>query len=76
MGQKGNRAQRRHDDQRVRDKRSKISWAKNGSDKLLGKLLHTAALCTCWMCGNPRKYFKEKTLQEKSFDEVAKRFER
>jgi hypothetical protein len=22
-------------------------------------------LCSCWMCGNPRKYFGELTRQEK-----------
>jgi hypothetical protein len=25
----------------------------------------------CVMCGNPRKFFKEKTLQEKKFEAVA-----
>jgi hypothetical protein len=24
--------------------------------------------CSCWMCGNPRKYFKERTLQEKKLE--------
>lgn len=23
------------------------------------------AKCSCWMCGNPRKYFNEKTIQER-----------
>jgi hypothetical protein len=23
--------------------------------------------CSCWMCGNPRKYFHEKTWQETKF---------
>ncbi len=23
----------------------------------------------CWLCGNPRKFFNERTLQEKSFDQ-------
>lgn len=26
----------------------------------------------CAMCGNPRKFFKDKTIQEKSFDQTAK----
>ena len=25
----------------------------------------------CAMCGNPRKFFKEKTIQEKSFEQTA-----
>jgi hypothetical protein len=24
--------------------------------------------CSCHMCGNPRKHWKEKTIQEKRFD--------
>ena len=30
---------------------------------------HTTKLCSCPMCGNKRKFFKEKTMQEKKFDE-------
>ena len=26
----------------------------------------------CAMCGNPRKFFKEKTVQEKSFEQTKK----
>ena len=26
----------------------------------------------CAMCGNPRKFFKERTIQEKSFDQTRK----
>lgn len=26
----------------------------------------------CVMCGNPRKFFKERTIQEKSFEQTAK----
>lgn len=27
----------------------------------------------CFMCGNPRKVFKEKTMQERRFDEKVKK---
>ncbi len=30
----------------------------------LGKAVHTAAACSCYMCGNPRKYFGERTISE------------
>jgi hypothetical protein len=33
----------------------------------------TSATCgdpNCHMCGNPRKFFKEKTIQEKSFEQT------
>lgn len=29
-------------------------------------------LCSCHMCGNPRKYFREKTIQEQRADEKFK----
>jgi len=28
------------------------------------------ALCSCHMCGNPRKHFNEKTMQEKKADKA------
>jgi hypothetical protein len=28
--------------------------------------------CSCWMCGNPRKFFKEVTVQEKRLAEAAR----
>ena len=30
--------------------------------------------CSCSGCGNPRKHFKEKTMQEKKEDEKFKEF--
>jgi hypothetical protein len=35
-------------------------------------LIHTRVPCSCTMCGNPRKYFKEKTRQEILSDEELK----
>ena len=26
----------------------------------------------CFMCGNPRKFFKERTIQERSFEQTAR----
>lgn len=34
----------------------------------IGQLAHTPQNCSCYMCGNPRKYFNEKTMQEKRAD--------
>ena len=33
----------------------------------------TPAKCSCWMCGNPRKFRNEKALDEKSFEEFNKK---
>lgn len=35
-------------------------------DSVLAFRANTPKACSCWMCGNPRKYFKEKTKQERS----------
>ena len=35
----------------------------------------TAMTCgdpNCWMCGNPRKFFKERTIQEQKFNQKEK----
>lgn len=39
-------------------------WAEN----VLGKLVNTATPCSCWMCGNPRKYTGELTISELKAD--------
>ncbi|MDQ3749380.1 MAG: hypothetical protein M3367_10275 [Acidobacteriota bacterium] len=33
--------------------------------KFVGKLARTRQSCSCFMCGNPRKYFNEKTVGER-----------
>ena len=40
-------------------------------DKTAKKTRHTTKLCSCSMCGNPRKFFKEDTMQEKKFKEAC-----
>jgi len=30
----------------------------------LGKVVATAAVCSCWMCGNPRRFDGEVSIQE------------
>lgn len=27
--------------------------------------------CSCWMCGNPRKHFKQKTIQEQALEPIG-----
>jgi hypothetical protein len=51
-------AQRIHDANRVKANRKKY----NGQGKSMAE---TPAICSCWMCGNPRKYFGERTVQER-----------
>lgn len=60
------RAQRRHDAARLKKKRVSY-WGQNlaREPRLLGKALHTATPCSCWMCGNPRKHTGLRTIQER-----------
>ncbi|WZX10896.1 hypothetical protein [Escherichia phage HK6] len=54
------RALRRHHRQRVKNNRKKY-WAvfpHEESPKRLGIITTTPCICSCWMCGNPRKYYK------------------
>ena len=44
-------------------------WWWDESPRMVGKKAHTPAMCSCYMCGNPRKYWKEKTIQEKRKEE-------
>jgi hypothetical protein len=60
------RAIRRAEVERLKRKRSKY-WGRDGklSQRQLGMALHTPAICSCWMCGNDRKYLGERTIQER-----------
>ena len=60
------RAQRRHDAIRVKQ-RVRQYYGGYASDKPrhLGRIARTRQLCSCWMCGNPRRYFEERSLQER-----------
>jgi len=70
------RAERRHHHKRMLDKVRNFTYLKYMKDnftqeeyeKYINKLVENRKSCSCWMCGNPRKYTKEKTLQEKKFD--------
>ena len=63
------RAERRHHLNRLKKKRSKY-WGWRYEDypmppKSLGIVAHTPCTCSCNGCGNPRKHFGLKTLQER-----------
>ena len=56
---------------------SKTTYSKKEFGRRLGMLIHTATLCSCDMCGNPRrrkdsskKYYL--TIQEKKADFILK----
>ena len=43
------------------DRNWEEEWAKRHADNMKS--------CACWMCQNPRRSFKQETLQEKKFKE-------
>jgi len=64
------RSLRRHHAKRIKKKRTYLlkRWYSDMYDNLRerkqGMLTHTGTPCSCWACGNPRKFFGEKTLSE------------
>ena len=78
--QKDKRSKRLQNEQNVIKKQSKIAL-QHGADRMEVErephrfAKHHAMDCgdpDCHMCGNPRKIFKEKTKQEKSFGQTDK----
>lgn len=62
------RAVRRHHVARLKKSRASY-WSarhKPNSPEQLGKLVQTPAICSCPMCGNPRKYRDLATHQEQA----------
>lgn len=65
------RAYRRSMEQRQKrrvKKYIKETWGEGNKmyedPKRVGKQSHVHGICSCHMCGNPRKYFNQKTKQE------------
>jgi hypothetical protein len=70
------RAQRRHDQDRVKANRARHLLVTSATDtsatetnrpvsaRVLGMHANTAALCSCSKCGNPRKFTGALTIQE------------
>jgi hypothetical protein len=72
------RAERRHNHERMLDRVKKFRWLQpefwhgdeKSREKHIRQMAETRKPCSCHMCGNPRKMFKEKTIQEKRFNQV------
>jgi sensor c-di-GMP phosphodiesterase-like protein len=64
------RAIRRHHRERMILKRKSRVDMGRWHVKSLGYFSKNNTVCSCWMCGNPRKYFEELTVQERRFDQA------
>lgn len=71
-------AYRRHQEKRMQNRSRKVvkrifpddSFGEDIQErieKMAAKRRNHLAECSCHMCGNPRKHFNEKTLQERRF---------
>lgn len=36
----------------------------------LGLVVNTPQICSCWVCGNPRRWFGERSMQERRLFQV------
>lgn len=76
MGKKS-RAERRHHHRRMLEKVKDFFiyqnhfWTEEEKLQHQRKLAENRKPCSCYMCGNPRRMFKEKTIQEKRFEEYG-----
>jgi len=58
-------ARRRADRARIKRNRGYWWWGRRlTSESELGRVVDTPTPCSCWMCGNPRRYLNERTVQE------------
>lgn len=78
MGKNPKRAWRRHHLARVKKLRARYyggyvrDLPRGEQARHIGRFAHTMPSCSCWMCGNSRRYFGEVTVQEKRFAEYAR----
>jgi hypothetical protein len=64
------RALRRHHLERLKRKRSKCHWGRELTDpKYIGIAVSTPKTCSGPCCGNPRKWWGEKTIQERRIEQ-------
>ena len=51
------------------------NWWWGDSPRMIGKKAHAPKFCSCWMYGNPRKYFNDKTIQEQKNERMRELLE-
>lgn len=63
---------RRSHTKRIKNKRANYYGMTKMTAVQHGRVVNTATPCSCWMCGNPRKFFNDVTIQEKKSDDSFK----
>jgi len=65
------RSERRHHTERLKKNR-KMHWGRKLGEKELSKVVDTPTPCSCPLCGNPRRHFGTKTIQERKIEQDYK----
>lgn len=56
---------RRHHEQRIKSRvRSYYGGLAANDPRHIGKIAHARRLCSCQLCGNPRRHWGQATIQE------------
>lgn len=56
---------RRHHEQRIKSRVRRYYGGLAVDDpRYIGKIAHARRLCSCWLCGNPRRHWGQATIQE------------
>lgn len=62
------RSVRRHHHDRIKHNR-RFHWGRHRDlslePEIWARAIDTPTPCSCYMCGNPRKHFEQKTMQER-----------
>lgn len=58
------KAYRRHHMKRLKQKRAKYWHGTLDNPRRRGKVYRTPCVCSCPMCGNPRRHFGKRTMAE------------
>ncbi|WP_349569416.1 hypothetical protein [Azotobacter salinestris] len=65
------RSERRHHERRIKARfyrKQRIHEHGLTNKRNAGVFAHHGKACSCWMCGNPRRYWGELTMQERRAD--------
>ena len=58
-------AKRRHDKERMKARAKRLGRILGYDPQKAPKYADHITVCSCWMCGNPRRFFAELTMPER-----------
>lgn len=70
LGDAMSKPENRHHAKRIKNNLRHYHFYRDADPRCLGIGARTKARCSCWMCGNPRKFWDYKTIQELKADDI------